>query len=155
MTNADEYGTKYNDLHRRLIAASHDPSISAETIRQWEQEALDLTDRAFESFGAQLSRYPEVTQLERRTNIQFSATNALRVRRTMPREEYSRRFRELKENYTRLREVLPSITSEGMYYDELKFIEREQRALSRTAFNPVGCLIMVAILVVVIVLVAR
>jgi len=155
MANADNYGTNYNELHRRLIAAAHDQSISADTVRQWEGEALALSDQSFESFGSQISRYPEITHLEHRTNVQLCAVNALKIRRAITREEYSRRLAELKSNYVKLREVLPRISSEGMYWEELQFIEREQKALSRTAFNPVGCLILVALLVVILIVATR
>src|SRR5262245_58945557 len=160
MAGRDEYQASYNETWQQLIRAATDPSVSPTSIRKLESEGLARTDRAFQGFGSQISRYPEVTHLEHRTNIQFLATTGLRLRPwgagdgAITREEYSQRLRDLKSSYLKLREVLPSFSAEGPYWDELKFIEGEQKRLAKTAFNPIGCLILILIVIVIAIAIA-
>lgn len=167
MVSADSYRSSFNEMYGRLIAAVEDGSVPASTIREWERDALNFVDQSYGDSGSAISRSPEYSQADDQAKIELSSVNALRVRRyrgagdaAISRNELADRLAALKAKYERCEQLAPpeisqvsAMFGDGMYSEELAFIAREQRAMRQTSFKPIGCLLIVGLIVIIAVMV--
>lgn len=132
---------EYNRHHGRILDAYHDSSVTAEQLKNWETEALEVIELMF-SENPSVFRGPLV-EAEWCASIRLSTTFALMERLKNPnegvtREEVAQRLSDLKKSYLYLDSISP--TGDESFKETVATLHQAQIAIhTRPHFSPIGC----------------